>query len=195
MADVTARPCRTHLLLSVCLCSQIEVNECSIRNLHIVNAGKFNFDYEWEVRERAVGNQKMVAVTPHTGNVSTGQSAICKLAFRPTRQTVLRGCELRLRVVHGPTYVIQVTGVGVLPGLHFSFTQFNFGSCFLHRGGMPPPTTVLKLTNTDKKDIRYTETRRKPMHSMAFMLRYSFHPVLSACTSRTTSCTTTSTLK
>ena len=157
MADVTAQHCRAHLLLSVCLCWQIEVNECSIRNLHIVNAGKFNFDYEWEVRERAVGNQKMVAVTPHTGNVSTGQSAICKLAFRPTRQTVLRGCELRLRVVHGPTYVIQVTGVGVLPGLHFSFTQFNFGSCFLHRGGMPPPTTVLKLTNTDKRDIRYTK--------------------------------------
>lgn len=30
----------------------VEINEESIRNITIFNAGKFNFDYQWELVER-----------------------------------------------------------------------------------------------------------------------------------------------
>lgn len=30
----------------------VEINEESMRNITIFNAGKFNFDYEWELTER-----------------------------------------------------------------------------------------------------------------------------------------------
>lgn len=33
---------------------QVEINEESIRNITVFNAGKFNFDYEWELVERSV---------------------------------------------------------------------------------------------------------------------------------------------
>ena len=98
----------------------------------------------------------MVALTPERGGVMCGETRLCQLSFTPTRQTVLRGCQIKLCVSNGPTYLIQVLGTGVLPGLHFSFKQHDFGPAFVHRG-MPPLKTVLKLTNTDKKEIRYSD--------------------------------------
>ncbi len=60
-----------------------------------------------------------------------------------------------LQISNGPTYVLQVSGYGILPGLHFSQSSVNFGPCFIHRAGMPLQTSVVKLTNTDRKEIRY----------------------------------------
>ena len=37
----------------------VEINEESIRNITVFNAGKFNFDYEWELIERFV-NSKII---------------------------------------------------------------------------------------------------------------------------------------
>ena len=122
--------------------------------MHIVNSGKFNFDYEWEIRERTAGQTPMIGITPARGGVMCGEGTHCQLSFCPTRQTVLRGCQLRLSISNGPSYVMAVVGTGVLPGLHFSFKQHDFGPGFVQRGGMPPLTTTLKLTNTDKKEIR-----------------------------------------
>lgn len=34
--------------------NNVEINEQSIRNITIFNAGKFNFDYQWELSERYV---------------------------------------------------------------------------------------------------------------------------------------------
>lgn len=60
-----------------------------------------------------------------------------------------------MQISNGPTFVMQVVGTGVLPGLHFSYNFHDFGACFIHRGGMPAHFSTLKLTNTDKKEIRY----------------------------------------
>jgi hypothetical protein len=38
---------------------QVEVNEEQIRNLTIINSGKFNFDYEWQL------NMNSHALTEH----------------------------------------------------------------------------------------------------------------------------------
>ena len=77
---------------------QIEVNERAVRNIHIVNSGKFNFDYEWELRERTAGGESMVSIGPEKGGVMFSETTQCQLAFCPPRQTVLRGCELKLKV-------------------------------------------------------------------------------------------------
>ena len=50
---------------------------------------------------------------------------------------------------------MQITGTGSLPGLHLSSSAHNFGPCFIYRAGMPANTFVLKMTNRDKKDLRY----------------------------------------
>ena len=74
------------------------MNEKSIRNISIVNSGKFNFDYTWELQERTAGKDNMVSITPATGGVPFGDRQICQLSFCPPRAVGLRGCELLLKV-------------------------------------------------------------------------------------------------
>ncbi|XP_013405663.1 hydrocephalus-inducing protein [Lingula anatina] len=132
---------------------EVEVNEQSVRNLFIINHGKFNFDYKWEINERSSKGHKMVSVTPDVGGVMFGEKQKCVLSFCPPTSTSLRGCELILRISNGPSYTINVVGYGRPPGLHFSFHTHNFGPCFIYRPGMPKLTTTLKVTNKDTKDI------------------------------------------
>lgn len=58
------------------------------------------------------------------------------------------------QISHGPTYVINLEGLGVTPGLGFSFPSYNFGNCFIIKPGIPPKTKTLTLINKDKKEIR-----------------------------------------
>jgi len=64
-----------------------------------------------------------------------------------------RFCFL-FQVHDGPTYFCHVTGIGVNPGLDFSFEKYNFGACFIYRAGMPITTTELVIKNKDSKEIR-----------------------------------------
>ncbi|KAK3085440.1 hypothetical protein FSP39_003318 [Pinctada imbricata] len=131
---------------------QVEVNEKQIRNLTIMNTGKFNFDYQWELHMSSK-KKEMVAIEPMSGSVLNGDKQNCRLTFCPPCRTTLKDTELVLSVAHGPTYNIGLEGLGVTPGLHFSFQSYNFGNCFIIRAGMPASSKVLRLTNKDKKEI------------------------------------------
>ncbi|XP_053402100.1 hydrocephalus-inducing protein homolog isoform X11 [Mercenaria mercenaria] len=131
---------------------EVEVNEQQIRNLFILNSGKFNFDFNWELN-MATKRKDMVSMTPMSGGVNHGERKKCILSFCPSSRMTLRDSELALKISHGPSFHIALNGLGVSPGLHFSFLTANFGSCFIYRAGMPSHTKVLKLTNKDKKEI------------------------------------------
>lgn len=117
-----------------------------------MNSGKFNFDYKWEIN---MGNRRsdMVNISPSGGGVMCGDKQKCILSFCPPKRTTLKDSELVLKISHGPTFHIALEGLGVTPGLHFSFQSYNFGNCFIYRAGMPAEKKVLKLTNKDKKEI------------------------------------------
>ncbi|XP_025115052.1 hydrocephalus-inducing protein-like isoform X4 [Pomacea canaliculata] len=130
----------------------VEINETAIRQLHIINSGKFNFDYTWSLNKSAL-HSNMIAINPVSGSVTSKETEKCLLSFCPPTRTILRRCELMLGISKGPSFTISVMGQGVTPGLHFSFHSYNFGNAFVHHAGMPALTTVLKLTNKDKKDV------------------------------------------
>ncbi|XP_052229341.1 hydrocephalus-inducing protein homolog isoform X3 [Dreissena polymorpha] len=131
---------------------EVEVHEQQIRNLFILNSGKFNFDYTWELN--MLGKWKdMVKISPESGGVNHGDKQKCVLSFCPSARTTLKDSELTLKVNHGPSFHIALVGLGMSPGLHFSFLSANFGSCFVYRAGMQPHSKTLRLTNKDKKEI------------------------------------------
>ena len=76
----------------------MEVHEKSVRNISIVNCGKFNFDYEWILEEHSPGVDRMITIAPQKGGVMFGERKICQLSFCPTRQTTLKACQLVLKV-------------------------------------------------------------------------------------------------
>jgi hypothetical protein len=76
---------------------QVEVNEQQIRNLFILNSGKFNFDYNWELN-MATKRKDMVTITPMSGGVNHGERKKCILSFCPSARMTLRDSELALKV-------------------------------------------------------------------------------------------------
>lgn len=40
------------------------------------------------------------------------------------------------------------------PAVHFSFTSYSFGTCFIYQAGMPPYKQSLLITNKDEKPMR-----------------------------------------
>ena len=59
------------------------------------------------------------------------------------------------QITHGPVYVVQLAGQIAIPALQMSFSQYDFGSCFVYQAGMSVNTAQLKLTNADDKDLMY----------------------------------------
>lgn len=65
-----------------------------LRKLTIVNAGKFNFDYTWELD----GDLKVVSIDPTSGGIKLGASSACQLAFCAQKSGPIKGHDLRLKV-------------------------------------------------------------------------------------------------
>lgn len=65
------------------------------------------------------------------------------------------GHNVFFKVSDGPTYLCHVSGIGVRPGVVFSFDNYSFGACFIYHAGMPMNTTTLTITNRDTKENRF----------------------------------------
>ena len=84
----------------------MEINEKATRQLFVINSGKFNFDFSWEVHNRTKlkglrcpEGEKLVSVTPETGTVPCSTRKRCQLAFCPPGRLSLSGCDLLLKVI------------------------------------------------------------------------------------------------
>lgn len=75
---------------------EVEVNERSIRNVYIVNSGKFNFDYNWTTPSRYP-----VSVKPCSGGIMFGERQCCQILFCPTDTMEFVGerCKMTLQVI------------------------------------------------------------------------------------------------
>ena len=86
---------------------QVEINEKASRQLFIVNSGKFNFDFAWELHNRTkvkgirnTEDNKMVSITPESGTVPSNTRKRCQMAFCPPARLSLQNCDLFLKVSH-----------------------------------------------------------------------------------------------
>jgi len=135
---------------------QVPVNERALGQVSILNHGQYSFEYHWVISKRwRTGHQEQwqLAVTPEQGMVEPYDRVGCELSFSPSTEMVLKGCEIMLEIVNGPSLPIMLRGSGVEPQVDFSFTEFDFGPCFLHRVDMPAKRTTLTITNNDSKDV------------------------------------------
>ena len=74
---------------------QVEVNETALRNLTVVNVGRFLFDYVWELKCQSPG---LVSISPVSGAVTQGEKTDCVLSFVSSQPLTLGNCDLSLRV-------------------------------------------------------------------------------------------------
>ncbi|XP_041376326.1 hydrocephalus-inducing protein-like isoform X3 [Gigantopelta aegis] len=137
--------------LSVIDLGETQVNGEAMRNLFLVNAGKFHFSFHWELPTKCT-KKNMITMFPEDGEIQVGKKQTCRLSFCPSSPVSIN-CDFLLKISNGPTYSLKVLGVGVTPSLNFSFESYQFGVCFVHQAGMPEYSTVLEITNKEEKDI------------------------------------------
>ncbi|XP_006860378.1 PREDICTED: hydrocephalus-inducing protein homolog [Chrysochloris asiatica] len=140
---------------------EVELNECVQCEFSFINTGKFNFSFQTELSGPKALLQYL-EFSPIDGTVEVGQSVHATLSFQPLKKCVLKGLELKIKISHGPAFTCSITGCSVNPAAHFSFTSYNFGTCFIYQAGMPPYKQILSVTNKEETtmsiDCLYTNT-------------------------------------
>ncbi|EDV21657.1 uncharacterized protein TRIADDRAFT_30117, partial [Trichoplax adhaerens] len=138
---------------------EVDVNEKTMRQLNVVNNGKFNFNFNWEFiinRNRLQQHNaalEALTINPDAGQLQHNQRKKCVLTFCPRNKIILNDIMLQLAISNGPTFNIQVSGQGNQPSLHFSFTKHNFGPQFVFKNVANMVKKVLTITNHGQKDI------------------------------------------
>ncbi|KAM9301954.1 hydrocephalus-inducing protein homolog [Gastrophryne carolinensis] len=131
---------------------QVDVNGSSALQLSIINNGRFSFSFTSTLTSpRSL--QGYFNLMPSHGCVAPGDKAALSLTFNPTRRCVISDTQLVIKIEGGVEVVCQIRGCAVQPGVHFSFTEHDFGHCFIYRDGMRPVHKSLLITNKDERDV------------------------------------------
>ncbi|XP_064239335.1 hydrocephalus-inducing protein homolog [Aotus nancymaae] len=140
---------------------EVELNECVQCEFNFINTGKFTFSFQAELSGSKALLQYL-EFSPTDGIVDVGQSVHATLSFHPIKKCVLTDLELKIKIIHGPTLMCSISGCAVSPAIHFSFTSYNFGTCFIYQAGMPLYKQTLVITNKEETpmsiDCLYTNT-------------------------------------
>ena len=131
---------------------EVEKNETCFRNLYIFNSGKYTVNFEWFLSSQYEDALSCFSIEPPLDMVAPGDKRHCVLKYtaRLERSTI---ANLILKVENGSIYHVHLDGIAVRPDLHFSFTHFDFGPCFIYKAGMKLKSTMLQLTNRGNKDL------------------------------------------
>ena len=132
---------------------RMEVGEEQTRWITLVNDGKFNYDFNWDLKWKEDPKiSSMLTLSPISGTVLIGEKVRCDLHIRANRATVFNKVIAMLSISYGSSYLLNIVTDIHRPIVEFSFDKFNFGHCFVYRAGMKPLTTELIIRNRDSKD-------------------------------------------
>ena len=127
----------------------VRVLDSVTKLLTVLNHGKYNFDYLWDIE--AMTDVLTLSGGRTGGTLHKGESAEYKITFAPTRECSLDGSMLSITVAGKYIYNIVARGGGVQPALRFSFMHYDFGPCFITSpgGATVVEETLLRITNND----------------------------------------------
>ena len=134
---------------------RVLINEKAFKTLSLENTGDVGFTYALQVGDSGshYRGAQYVSVSPESGSVAKGEKVNLEVSFNPHKPLLLDGIPIICTVANGDTYELKLSGVGYKPRLDFSFTQHDFGACFVHEEGMRAEQQVLVITNQDERDV------------------------------------------
>ena len=136
----------------------IQINERSVRQISLINSGRFGFEYAWELngkceRRGGAGEASMVAVKPPSGLVASNNRVRCEISICPPKTMDLSVCQLACKIVNGPSFSVRLRGRCTVPLLGLSFTKHHFGPCFVYCTGVTETKTALEIINNEPREI------------------------------------------
>jgi len=155
----------------------VHVNDKAIKQLTVVNSGRFNFDVAMQLRVPSGVRAPPVSVTPELATIKRNERFVFQLTYQPSSDASLpTGLGVLCSITNGPTYSLQLLGRGKRPRLSFSFLEHDFGPCFVvtPHNGMAPVTTTLRLSNDDENEVYFD----MPFEGNAFLSATASRTVL-----------------
>lgn len=83
----------------------MEVQEKCLKQISLVNNGKYSFEYSWELVDtrgvlmtKSPSDSPIMSILPLEGNAEPNQRTVSELTFCPPTKLNLRGTELVLKV-------------------------------------------------------------------------------------------------
>ena len=128
----------------------IFINETKTRVITIENLGKFNFDYVIQKKYQS----SMIQINKESGTVSSGRPVDIELSFFTNSEFRLRPKThwFVLNIVSGPSYTFRLNGSARRPNVEFSFTQYDFGPCYVLKQPLAV-SAILEIKNVDSSTM------------------------------------------
>ncbi|XP_075998116.1 hydrocephalus-inducing protein homolog [Genypterus blacodes] len=130
----------------------VGLSEQSTFTLLVSNLAKFTMEVNFDLVGPAESLQHLEA-KPKVATVEAGKQLHSSIFFSPQNICNLEDVKLNVKVKHGPTFILTITGRAVAPSVEFSFTKYSFGKCFLYSPGMVPASKSLVISNKGDRDI------------------------------------------
>ncbi|RYG69380.1 hypothetical protein EON64_02860, partial [archaeon] len=127
----------------------VQVLDSLAKSVSVLNAGKFNFDYSWNIDN--IGSMLALSGGKLNGTLLKGEELNYKLTFAPQREGSLENTSVKLTIAGKYVYQIIPQGLAVKPALRFSFMRHDFGACFITSpgGSTVIEVAILVLKNHD----------------------------------------------
>ena len=90
----------------------LQVNEKRMKRIHVINAGKYNFDFSWKLPIKQSSN---IRIMPEMGTVMRGQRTTCQLLYHPLAVSALKNCKLQCQIANGRSYNLVLIGGSARP--------------------------------------------------------------------------------
>ncbi|CAL8355249.1 unnamed protein product [Lota lota] len=132
---------------------EVDLRDKSAFTFLMSNMGRFSMCVTFDLEGPPELLQHLEVKPGPEASVAVSQQLGADLCFCPHSKCSLQGVRLHAKVKHGPVFTFAVSGSGVPSSLHFSFTQHNFGKCFIHSAGMAPACQTLLISNTRDRPI------------------------------------------
>lgn len=110
------------------------MNEVKERKLVIENNGDFNFDFAIKTSH----SFPFLKISNEFGTVKKNEKFTIDLLFAPQDEFAFKSnASITLSIISGPTYTFIMRGTAKIPGIDFSFFNYDFGPCFVLKQPLP----------------------------------------------------------
>ncbi|KAM4614098.1 hydrocephalus-inducing protein homolog [Discoglossus pictus] len=131
---------------------KVDISDRCTLQFYVLNNGLFPFSFSCDLLA-PLAVQKYLSISPDRSDVAPGQRIQSILTFEPDKKCVLKDTHLIIKIENGPEVKCSLSATAVSPGVHFSFTQHDFGMCFIHYAGMRPARKTLIVKNKEDHEI------------------------------------------
>eukprot|EP01038_Epipyxis_sp_PR26KG_P004323 gene4323-6124_t len=141
---------KPHPHVNYCDFGSIQVLDTMGKTLSVINNGKFNFDYTWDIH--TLSSLVTLSGGKLNGTLLKAEEINYKLTFSPNREGPIESNSMISFTIAGKyVYNIVIKGYGILPALRFSFLNHDFNNCFITSvgGNLVIEEKVLLVTNHD----------------------------------------------